>query len=78
MFMVIQVIGSLAVLAGFILSQQGVLNPKSVSYLLVNAVGSIMLAVDAAVGSQWGFLLLEGTWAVVSVIGLIRISAPNV
>jgi hypothetical protein len=72
MSMAIQIVGSVAILAGFILSQMNVLNPKSPIYLLVNAVGSGLLAVDAVVERQWGFLLLEGTWSVVSVVGLLR------
>jgi hypothetical protein len=67
-------VGSVLVLAGFALSQWNVLDPRSVSYLLVNAVGSGLLAVDAVVEAQWGFLLLEGVWAVVSVVGLIRLA----
>lgn len=43
-----------------------------IPYLALNAVGSTALAVDAGVTQQWGFLLLESVWALVSVIGLIR------
>jgi hypothetical protein len=39
-------------------------------YLILNLAGSAVLAADAAAGSQWGFLLLEGEWAVVSLVGL--------
>mgnify|MGYP001077238712 CR=1 FL=1 len=67
---VVQIIGSLLVLAGFILAQRGVLKPASLVYLVLNLVGSGVLAVDAALGRQWGFLLLEGVWAVVSAVGL--------
>jgi hypothetical protein len=70
----IQIAGSLLVLAGFALSQWGVLDPKSRRYLTLNAVGSAILAVDALETSQWGFLLLEGVWAVVSTVGLVRAS----
>jgi hypothetical protein len=35
-------------------------------YLLLNLAGTFVLAFDAAVGHEWGFLLLEGAWAVVS------------
>jgi hypothetical protein len=35
--------------------------------------GSAILAVDALMSGQLGFLLLEGVWALVSAGGLIRI-----
>ncbi len=70
--LVVQVIGSLAVLAGFALSQWNLLDAKSVPYLVINAVGSGLLAVDAVVEQQWGFLLLEGVWSLVSLISLAR------
>jgi hypothetical protein len=70
--MIVQVAGSLLVLTGFALSQWGLLNPKSITYLVFNLVGSAALAVDAALGAQWGFLLLEGVWAIVSALGLVR------
>lgn len=70
---VVQIIGSLLVLAGFALAQRGVLDPKSRTYLVLNLVGSAVLAVDAFGGRQWGFLLLEGVWAIVSAISLIGV-----
>jgi uncharacterized membrane protein len=73
--MAIQIIGSIGVLAGFVLAQIGVVNPKSRLYLWLNSIGSGLLAADAVVESQWGFLLLEGTWAVVSVVSLARVLA---
>jgi hypothetical protein len=74
---VIQIAGSLLVLSGFLLAQLGWLNPKSASYLTVNAIGSAVLAVEAAIEAQWGFLLLEGVWALVSVAGLIRLASTG-
>jgi hypothetical protein len=70
---VIQIVGSLLVLAGFALAQWGILDPKSLWYLVLNVVGSGILAVDAAVEAQWGFLLLEGVWAIVSLLSLIGV-----
>lgn len=66
----VQIFGSL-VLAAFIANQRGWLAPTSRIAAILNMVGSGVLAVDAALTSQWGFLLLEGAWAVVSTIALI-------
>lgn len=70
--MFVQIGGSLLVLAGFALSQWGRLDPKSITYLTLNLIGSAALAVDAVHGEQWGFLMLEAVWALVSAIGLVR------
>ncbi len=71
MSQLVQILGSLLVLAAFALGQRGILDQKSARYLLLNLVGSAVLAVEAFVGEQWGFLLLEGVWAVVSALSLI-------
>ena len=63
---VIQIIGALLILVAFVLVQLGRLRPSTWTYLWLNFVGSAVLAVDALVGREIGFLLLEGVWAVVS------------
>jgi hypothetical protein len=46
-----------------------------VFFFFLNVIGSGILAVLAALQLQWGFLLLEGGWALVAFWGLItRIS----
>ena len=69
----VQIGASLCVLVPFVLVQAGRLGTGSVAYLVANALGSGVLAVDAALGQDWGFLLLEGVWAAVSVGGLWRV-----
>jgi hypothetical protein len=68
---VVQVLGALLILAAFVLSQWRLVDPESLRYLVPNLVGSAVHAVDAYVGSQWGFVLLEGVWALVSAAGVV-------
>lgn len=70
---VVQIVGSLLVLAAFVASQRRWLDPRSRLYLVLNVLGSGALAVEALLGRQWGFLLLEGVWAFVSAVGLIAV-----
>ena len=70
---VIQVIGALMILAGFAGTQVGRLRADSIAYLVLNLVGSAVLAVLALIESQWGFVLLESVWAVVSLWSLSRV-----
>lgn len=67
----VQIAGSVLILSAFVATQLGRLAQDSWLYLALNAVGSATLAVLALLGQQWGFLLLEGVWAVVSVLGLV-------
>ncbi|MDQ4036714.1 MAG: hypothetical protein M3153_12460 [Chloroflexota bacterium] len=61
-----QVAGALLILAAYIAGQAGRLNVTSWRYLVLNLVGSALLAVVAALDADWGFLLLEGVWAIVT------------
>jgi|1185.fasta_scaffold515822_2 hypothetical protein len=71
---VVQVIGALCVLAAFTAAQFGALNTQSWVYLTLNLAGSSVLTVLAALDQQYGFLLLEGVWAIVSAWGLLSLA----
>lgn len=70
---IVQVLGALMVLAAFALAQFRLLDQRSMVYLVLNLVGSAILAVLALIERQWGFLLLEAVWAVVSLWGLVAL-----
>ena len=72
MGLVVQMTGALLVLGAFALLQLRVLRPTSVPYLLMNAVGAAVLASNAGVNGQWGFVLLNTVWCAVSLASLAR------
>jgi hypothetical protein len=73
MMQLIQIAGALFVLIAYAGAQLGHLDQRSLSYLVLNLIGSAVLAVLAAIDGQLGFLLLEGAWAVVSLWSLIGV-----
>jgi len=68
---VVQMAGALLILAGFILSQRNLLDADSYLYLILNLVGATILVVLAFQMQRWGFVLLEGVWALVALVGVI-------
>ena len=68
----VQVVGAMMVLVAFVFAQAGRMRADSPAYLWLNLAGSVTLAVLAALGPNWGFLLLEGAWALVSAWSLYR------
>ena len=71
---VLQIAGAIMVLAAFSAAQFGLLDAKRLPYRVLNLVGSSILAVLALQDRQWGFLLLEGVWALVSLWAVIALA----
>lgn len=70
---VIEIVGALTILVAFAAAQAGKLRQRTITYQLLNLLGSGVLATIAAVQLSWGFLLLEGSWAVISLLGLLNL-----
>lgn len=71
---VLQVIGAVLILIPFAALQFGRMSSASAAYLWLNLVGSGLLAALALRDQQWGFLLLEGIWALVAAWGLVALT----
>ena len=75
MLVVLQLIGAALILTAFLGGQYRGWSPSSVGYLVLNLLGAGLLTVVALLGRDWGFLLLEGVWAVTSAVSLVRVVA---
>jgi hypothetical protein len=68
----LSILGAIFVLAGYIGHQFHWLDSKRMPYNLMNALGAALLAYVALHPFSAGFLILEGTWTVVSLIALLK------
>jgi membrane-bound ClpP family serine protease len=68
--LVLEVTGAILILVAFALAQFRGLDRHGSLYLVLNLVGAVLLASSAAAHRQWGFLLLQGVWAIVALWGL--------
>ena len=70
---VISVFGALAILGAYAANLLGWLGPANLSYSVANLIGSGILTFIAIVDEQFGFILLESVWALVSLWGVIQV-----
>jgi hypothetical protein len=70
---VLQIAGAVLILAAFAANQRGVLGAQNRAYLLLNLVGAAILTWVALDERDWGFLLLEVVWTLVSAWGLLQV-----
>jgi hypothetical protein len=80
MLQIISVLGALAILGAYVANQFRLIGPSNMSYSIMNFISSAVLTVIAVIEVQWGFILLEAVWALVSLWGistLLRGSTPR-
>jgi len=64
--------GALMILIAYAGHQFGKMNPRSVAYNLLNAIGSGILGYVALFQFKLGFVVLEFAWVVISIWAMTR------
>jgi hypothetical protein len=70
----LQIAAGVIVVSAFAASQLRLMDPFRFPYLAMNFVGTGVLAAVALSLEQFGFVLTNGVWAVVSLLGLLRLA----
>jgi hypothetical protein len=70
---VIQLLGAGAVLVPFVAVQFRRTTTHSTFYLWSNLLGGVVLTVVSLIGHQWGFFLLNLTWAAVAIRSVVAL-----
>ena len=73
---IISLVGAALILAAYAALQANRLDQKSRTFCLMNFVGSGLLTWVAIVDRRIGFIILEGAWALLSLVPLFRPSRP--
>lgn len=68
----ISLLGALMVLGAYAALQRGWLRPENRWYNVLNFAGAALLTWVALEDGRWGFVLLEGAWALLSLVPLLR------
>lgn len=74
---VVSVAGAVLVLGAFLALQRGWWAGHGRGYLWSNFVGAALLVLVASLDGRIGFILLEGAWAAVALLSIIRGPGPT-
>jgi len=69
---IIGFIGVTMILVAYFLNLKGKLKPTELSYILLNLIGAILACLASLLMEYYPFVLLEGTWTIVSLDALIK------
>ena len=69
---IVSLIGAAMILAAFGAQQAGKLAPEAPAYLVLNLAGSLILTYFAVEARNLGLIVLEGSWAAISLVSLAR------
>jgi len=72
-FQVASMVGAILILTAFAAQQFQHLETETKTYQMLNLIGGFCLCITAVAMRQYGFILLEGSWTVVSAWGVWRV-----
>ena len=65
-------VGMLMVLAAFAAETRGIVSSRSFNYLVLMAVGELLLTLRAYVTGEWPFAVLGGVWAAFAIYSIMK------
>ncbi len=68
----ISLVGAILILAAYLSLQRGWMRREERLFNAINLVGSILLTYSAVRNWNVGFMVLEGSWALLSIPGTLR------
>ena len=68
-------VGMLMVLAAFATETRGLISSRSFSYLVLMAIGELLLTLRAYVTGEWPFAVLGAVWALFAIYSIMQ--PPN-
>lgn len=66
--------GAICVLLAYFLVSNGKVTSSSVPFQLINLVGAALLTTYALMLQGWSLVFLNGIWALIAIVALIRIA----
>lgn len=70
-------IGVFQILLAYMLNVLGKISKNDISFMLLNLIGAGMACYASILMNYMPFVVLEGIWAIVSLISLIKYGAKN-
>jgi NADH:ubiquinone oxidoreductase subunit 6 (subunit J) len=73
-FQIVSLVGAVLILFAFAAQQLRRLDAATMTYQSLNFAGGACLWIAAVAARQYGFILLEGTWTIMSAYGVWRMA----
>ena len=64
--------GKIIVLAALSAETRGIISSRSLTYLILMAIGEALLTIRALVAEEWPFAVLGGIWAAFAIYSILK------